>query len=76
MIERQTFTGKVVKKPWGVGSKSEHQAVMLVTKEKEYILREMGANPFQNSKLDNLVGQEVTLEGQILNDYVFLIGKL
>jgi hypothetical protein len=55
--------GKVVKQPFGLGSKSAHDAVMLVTPDGTYRLRKAGGNPFQDPDLDHLVGQEIVLKG-------------
>ncbi len=58
-----TFRGKVVTKPFGRGSKSEHEAVYLETSAGDYVLRRAGGNPFRDVKLDSLVGKEITCEG-------------
>jgi hypothetical protein len=39
------YSGSVVKRPFGVGSKSEHDAIFLVTKDGDYVLRQ-GGNAF------------------------------
>lgn len=64
--------GKVIVKPFGKGSKSEHDAIWFKTDSGEYLLRELGANPFNNEKLQALVGKELTLEG-IIEDNKFLL---
>lgn len=73
--KKKSYTGVIVKKLWGVGTKSEHDAVVLVTKDKEYVLRLVGGNPFQDDRLDELLKNtgEVTLEGQLINDYTLVI---
>lgn len=58
-----TFRGKVVIKPFGTGSKSEHDAVYLATDAGDYVLRRAGGNPFRDPQLDALVGKEITCEG-------------
>ncbi|WP_447978502.1 hypothetical protein [Candidatus Nitrospira bockiana] len=60
-----TTRGRVVKKPFGEGTKSEHQAVMLVTDQGELKLRREGGNPFSDPELDRLVGKTITCEGEI-----------
>lgn len=67
------FAGTVVKKPWGVGSKSESNRVILVTKDKEYVLRRKGGNPFQDPELDKLVGNWYVFEGELIGDYTLQI---
>lgn len=64
--------GTVIVKPFGKGSKSEHDAIWFKTENGEYLLRELGANPFNNEKLQALVGKELTLEG-IIEDNKFLL---
>jgi hypothetical protein len=46
-----------------MGSKSAHDAVMLVTSDGTYRLRQAGGNPFQDPDLDRLVGQEIVAQG-------------
>ena len=73
-MKKQPYTGTVVKKPWAVGSKSEHEAVVLVTKDKEYVLRIAGGNAFQDDRLDKFVGiGEITLEAQLIDDYTLVL---
>ena len=68
--------GTVVKKPWAVGTKSEHEAVVLETKDKDYVLRRKGGNPFQDPELDRHVGGFFAFEGELINDYIFVIEDL
>jgi len=65
------LTGKVVQKKFAQGSKSEHDAFYLVTKEGEYRLRRVGGNPFSDPELKKLLGKNVTASGT-LNDSFFL----
>ncbi len=56
----------MVKKPFGAGSKSEREAVYLVTGSgEEYVLRRQGGNPFQDPELDKLVGKTIVAEGKV-----------
>jgi hypothetical protein len=66
------FCGKVVKKPFGVGSKSEREAVMLITDGGEYVLRRAGGNAFRDPELDRLVGKSVCCQGS-LHGYTFFM---
>jgi hypothetical protein len=59
------YTGRVIKKRFGAGTKSAHDAVMLVTDSGEYVLRRLGGNAFRDPELDRLVGQVVRCEGQL-----------
>lgn len=63
--------GKVVLKTVARGSKSEHIAPMLVTSDRELVLRRQGGNPFRDPELDSLVGLEIEVEGQ-QHDYAFI----
>jgi hypothetical protein len=69
---KKTFTGKVVARTTGTGSKSEHEAVMLETSNKDYVLRIKGGNPFSNPQLDKLVGKTIKATGE-LADYVLFL---
>lgn len=69
------LTGLVVKKKFGAGSKSEHDAICLQTKKGDYVLRRVGANPFQDDVLDKWIGKEVIASGMI-SDYTFFAKKL
>lgn len=62
MIEHR---GRVVKKPFGLATKSEHEAVKLVTPEGEYRLRRQGGNPFADPVLDLLVGKTIRCRGVV-----------
>ncbi|MEO7991578.1 MAG: hypothetical protein ABI663_18640 [Chryseolinea sp.] len=63
--------GKVVMKKFGKGSKSEHDAVYLETEKGDFVLRQVGANAFENTELKKLVGKEVIANGMV-KDYLFL----
>jgi hypothetical protein len=64
-MKRATVRGTVVRRPYAAGSKSEHEAVMLVTDDGEFRLRRKGGNPFRDPALDELVGREIEAEGII-----------
>jgi hypothetical protein len=59
------YSGKVVRQQFGAGSKSEHQAVVLLTPEGSLKLRRAGGNPFHDPELDKLVGSEIVAEGEL-----------
>ena len=68
-----TFSGRIVKKTFGKGSKSEHEAIFLVTGDREYVVRRQGQNPFEpDLALQHLVGKTVTCSG-IVRDYVLYV---
>ena len=66
------FTGDVIKKPFGTGSKSEREAVCLVTDAGEYVLRRQGGNAFSDPELDKLVGKRISCEG-IVSGYTLIM---
>jgi hypothetical protein len=68
------LTGRVVRQPFGVGSKSERQAVVLRTTNGTYVLRRKGAAAFGDPALDALVGRHILAEGT-LTGYTFLMSS-
>lgn len=64
-LETKTLSGKVHKRTVNQGSKSEHDAVTLVTEAKEYILRRKGGKAFSDSILDGLVGKTIEASGTV-----------
>lgn len=71
---RTKLHGKITKGVFSPGSKSEHTAIFLETDAGKYKLQQLGANPFQNTLLNNLVGRTLDLEGVLLeNENVFLV---
>ena len=63
-----TFLGRVVRKRVSAGSKSEHDALVLVTPDgQEYKLRRQEGNPFRDPELDVLEGKRVECEGILRN---------
>ena len=72
MAEPQRMIGQVVKEPFAKGSKSEHDAVLLLAGDKRYVLRRQGGNAFQDSALDRLVGKKIEGTGYVTG-YTFLL---
>lgn len=66
------LNGRVTKKLFGAGSKSEHEAVIIVTDAGEYVLRRRSGNPFFDEELENLVGKKIRCDGD-LTGYTFLM---
>lgn len=66
--------GKVVRQRFGEGSKSEHDAVMLVTEAGAYKLRRTAGNPFVDPELERLVGKEICCDGSA-HDYTFIMSS-
>lgn len=55
--------GNVIRKRINIGSKSEHNSVVLVTTDGEFKLRVQGGHPFSDPEVDKLVGQRIRGEG-------------
>ena len=57
--------GRVIKKPFGVGSKSERDAVMVATERGEFVLRRQGGSAFYDPELEQLVGRSISCVGEL-----------
>jgi len=63
MHERKV-TGRVSRARVRIGSKSEHEAVVLETEDgHQYVLRRQGGPAFDDPALDDLVGLSLLVEG-------------
>ena len=69
------LSGKVVTKKFADGSKSEHDALYLETAQGSFVLRQPGANPFEENPFTALDGKEVTATGMI-DKYIFFATKV
>jgi hypothetical protein len=57
--------GRVQKKLLYVGTKSEHEGLVLVTAEGEFKLQRKGGNPFWDEALAQLDGKEIEAGGTL-----------
>lgn len=64
--------GRVVSKRIGAGTKSEHDAVVLVTPAHEYKLRRQGGNPFVDPEISKLVGKRIRAHGVLDSDQLIM----
>jgi hypothetical protein len=64
-MTRRIVKGTVAKRPYAAGSKSEHEAIVLVANDGEFRLRRKGGNPFHDPALEELVGKEIEAEGVV-----------
>ena len=65
--------GRVVRKRVSVGSKSEHESLVLVTPGgEEYKLRRQEGNPFHDPELDVLEGKRIDCEGIVRDGLVIM----
>jgi len=68
-----TLQGRVLRKRLSVGSKSEHEALVLVTSDgQEYKLRRQGGNPFRDPELDRLEGKQIECEGLLRDGQIIM----
>jgi len=62
-----------VRKRVSIGSKSEHDALVLVTPDgQEYKLRRQEGNPFRDPELDVLEGKRIECEGILRNGQIIM----
>ena len=66
--------GNVVKESFGKQSKSEREAILLVTPAGKYVLRRSGENAFKDPVLEELVGKTIVGSG-VLHDYTFMMSE-
>ncbi len=64
--------GRVVKKRVGIGTKSEHNAVLLDTGHDVYKLRREGGNPFADPEISKLVGKRIRASGVVDSDQLIM----
>lgn len=74
-MKRRVVSGMVTKRPYAVGSKSEHKAVVLVTDEGEFRLARKGGDMFKDPSLDKLVGKRLEAEGVVVAGPSFIIER-
>jgi hypothetical protein len=68
-----TLQGRVVRKRVSIGSKSEHEALVLVTPDgQKYKLRRQEGNPFRDPELDVLEGKRIECEGILRNGQIIM----
>lgn len=75
MASSKRFTGNVVKKQWGKGSKSAHMAVALESGSSLLKLRRVGGNPFFDPELEKLVGKTIEAKGILLDQSTILVSS-
>jgi hypothetical protein len=55
--------GHVIRKRINVGSKSEHDAAVLMAGSEQFKLRKSGGHPFADPEVQALVGRRIKAEG-------------
>lgn len=69
-----TLQGRVVRKRVSIGSKNEHEALVLVTPDgEEYKLRRQVGNPFRDPELNVLEGKRIECEGILRNGQLIMM---
>lgn len=68
----KSIVGNVVGMTVAKGSKSEHGGVVLVTKDRKYVLKRRGGNPFRDPELEALVGKRIRCRGELLGATLLL----
>ena len=71
-LKSESFTGNVVKQLVAQNSKSEHQAIMLVTEMGTYLLRRRDGNPFFDPVLEKLKGKRIRCIGVKKGNILYL----
>jgi hypothetical protein len=66
------FSGSVVRKPIATGSKSEREAVVLLTDSGQFVLRRHGGNPFNDPELNKLVGKTIKCSGELTGHTILM----
>ncbi len=64
-VRSKTVAGRVVRRRVSAGSKSEREAVVLETREGDYVLRRKGGNPFRDPDLEALVDHRIKARGHL-----------
>ena len=65
MLKPVRMAGHVVRKRVNPGSKSDHEAVVLVCAQGEFTLRRRGGDAFADQALDPLVGKRIQATGVV-----------
>ena len=66
------LSGTVIKKKTGAGSKTEYDAVCLQTNNATVTLRRPDQSPFKDDELEKLVGKNITVNGEMVNNVFFV----
>jgi hypothetical protein len=75
-MNRQVVRGTVTRRRYAPGSKSEHDAVMIVTDDGEYRLRRKGGNPFRDPALERFIGKRIEAKGVIAGPSFIVDGEI
>lgn len=73
-MQAATYSGSVVKRRFAKGSKSERDAIFLVTSDGDYVLRRQGGNAYHDPDLERLVGKKIRCTG-FVTGYTLLFSE-
>ncbi|MEP7197652.1 MAG: hypothetical protein ABI851_14125 [Saprospiraceae bacterium] len=71
-MDKKNIKGLVLEKKLNIGSKSEYNAIVLMTKDVEYSLRRIGANAFDDPEIKKLVNKKINAVGLVEKNIFFL----
>lgn len=71
----KSLTGAVERGPFGTGSKSERQAIWLVTNGRRLVLRRKTGPAFDDKSLNKYVGKRVSCDGFVVG-YTLLAERI
>jgi hypothetical protein len=66
------FVGRVTRRTFGAGTKSEHEAVYLDSDRGSFLLRRAGGNPFSDPELESLVGKRIRCRGEAFDYFIVM----
>lgn len=73
-MKKKTLKGHVVKQPYAVHSKSEHNAVCLQeSRGGSYRLQIIDGEAFSDPRLEQLVGKDIVATGKVVHGNTFVI---
>ena len=75
MIKPVRMAGHVIRKRINPGSKSDHEAVVLVCAQGEFKLRRRGGHAFVDEALEPLVGKRISASG-IVSAGQFIVDEI
>lgn len=74
LTTQKSLKGLVVRLPYALGSKSEHDAVCLrAPGGRSYRLRLIDGEPFEDPRLEDLVGRSISAKGEIVHGNTMIV---
>ncbi len=80
-IETKHFEGRVLLRPEATGTKSEHDAIVLETRQGTFLLRRVGGSAYRDPELVKLINRQISCLGAlhqgtlILTSWQIISGK-